>query len=70
MAATAPKEPKEPKQEAVFSVTTKRENFRRSGRAWSGTTLVKESELTDDQWSQLGDDDTFIIEQVEQGEAE
>lgn len=37
----------------VLQVITKRDGFRRAGRAWSGTTTVPLDELTEAQYEQL-----------------
>jgi len=46
---------------SVLNVTTKRDGFRRAGRAWSGTTKVLKGELTDEQIAQLKADPMFIV---------
>jgi hypothetical protein len=46
----------------VCLVTVKQDGFRRAGRAWTGTTVVDLDELTEEQLTQLMDDDMFDVQ--------
>ena len=52
------------KQEPMLRVTAKRDGFRRAGRAWSGTTEVPVSELTEDQVAALKAEPMLVVEEV------
>jgi len=53
-----------------ISVTTKKDGFRRAGRAWAGTTVLEQDDLTEKQWQQLDDDAMFSIEEVNSEEVD
>ncbi|MBN4063475.1 hypothetical protein JYT79_01705 [Cardiobacterium sp. AH-315-I02] len=46
-----------------ISITVKQPGFRRAGRAWTGTTVIERSELSDAQYNALSNDPMFDIEE-------
>lgn len=44
----------------VLQVVSKRDGFRRAGRAWHGTTTVPLTELTEEQYNQLRDEPMLV----------
>lgn len=50
----------------ALSISAKREGFRRAGRAWSkDATVVKLSDLTDEQIAQIMDEPMLEVEEIE-----
>lgn len=45
-------------------VTSKRDGFRRAGRAWRGTEVVPISDFTDEQIVQLENDPMLVVDRV------
>ena len=54
----------------MIRVISTKPEFRRAGRAWSGTTELPASELTDTQIAQLKAEPLLVVQEFEQVEGE
>lgn len=53
-------------QHTLLRITTKKDGFRRAGRAWSGVTEVSADDFTDEQLQQLREEPMLRVEAIEQ----
>lgn len=60
-----PNKNQKPKKVAGLRVTTKKDGFRRGGRAWVGSTDVPADELTKEQIAAIKDEPMLSVEEIE-----
>lgn len=58
-------EQKKTKKVPGLKVTSKKDGFRRGGRAWQGTTELRADELTKEQLAQLKSEPLLAVEEIE-----